>query len=604
MKKKNCHRKMIFLSALLIFGLCVCGCQASSSLILESAFGEQSSSLKALNSSAKKNQIAKSEFASYKFSAEQKKIIENHIKNNEAVSLVVRLKFYPTSKEYEQLQTMPQMPVKIGFLESSDFSVSGKFISKENPGNNKITVQGNLINFIPEENVQKLLDVSLAFSKDDAVSEGFFVFSSVRCSIENVCIAPSQLGFDLSLSVPFYGFSSNGGSIRFNNSGFDFTGAKLIFPYKNSSKGYMPEYLVKFSPATELKSTLEKLVSSEFNFGGEKMTVNNVVQSDEVHIPSASLKNPFEGVEIVSGSECINGIILKANSILPESKKYVTVPVKTDPGLILNYPAANWRCSDYEVFVWDRIPNILFFDTKNYDVQSRFFTRLAYFVEKEGFKGRLMTNSELEGLHGYNAHDYSAESMANFFNKAAEQNFKLNEEEMILKEILLENGFFALDEADKNKVRSVGGAIVSISQESLPYLRIQLLAHEGWHTIFFTDEEYRNFVAAVYYTMDENARNFLTDYFKSQTSLGYDTNDEYLMVNEFMAYTMQQTQPRVAKYFVDHAKWNSVQKYTPELADYIIQTNAAAFEDAAVMMNDFVFNKYGIICGNIALVKR
>ena len=97
MKKKNCHRKMIFLSALLIFVLCVCGCQASSALILESAFGEQASSLKALNSSAKKNQIAKSEFASYKFSAEQKKIIENHIKNNESVSLVVRLKFYPTS---------------------------------------------------------------------------------------------------------------------------------------------------------------------------------------------------------------------------------------------------------------------------------------------------------------------------------------------------------------------------------------------------------------------------------------------------------------------------------------------------------------------------
>ena len=58
----------------------------------------------------------------------------------------------------------------------------------------------------------------------------------------------------------------------------------------------MPEYLVKFSHAPELKSTSEKLVSSEFNFGGEKMTVNNVVQSDEVHIPSASLKNPFEGV--------------------------------------------------------------------------------------------------------------------------------------------------------------------------------------------------------------------------------------------------------------------------------------------------------------------
>lgn len=604
MNKILFNKKMIILSALLISVFFVCGCQASSALILESAFGENSYPLKALDSAAKKNQIAKSEFASYKFSSEQKKIIENHLKNSQAASLVVRLKFYPTAKEYEQLQTMPQMPVKIGFLELSDFSAGGKFISKKNPGNNKITVQGNLINFITKEDVQKLLDVSLAFSKDDAVPEGFFVFSSVRCSIENVCIAPSQLGFDFSLSVPFYGFSSNGGSIRFNNSGFDFSGAKLIFPYKNSTKVYMPEYLVKFSSAPELKSTLENQISAEFNFGGEKIYINNVVQTDVVHVPSAALKNPFEGVEILSSGECVKGILLKANSLLPDSKIYVTAPVKTDPGLILNYPAANWRCPDYEIFVWDRIPNIIFFDTKNYDVQGRFFTRLAYFVEKAGFKGRLMTNSELEGLHGYNAHDYSAESMASFFNKAAELDFKLNDEEMILKEILLENGFFEPDDSDKTKVKSAGGAIVSISQESLPSLRVQLLAHEGWHTIFFTDEEYRNFVAAVYYTMDESARNFLTDYFKSQTSLGYDTNDEYLMVNEFMAYTMQQKYSRVAKYFVDHAKWNTVQTFTPELASYIIQTNAAAFEDAAVMMNDFVFNKYGIVCGNIALVQR
>ena len=106
------------------------------------------------------------------------------------------------------------------------------------------------------------------------------------------------------------------------------------------------------------------------------------------------------------------------------------------------------------------------------------------------------------------------------------------------------------------------------------------------------------------YTLDSKTRDFLIDYFKSQTALGYDTNDDYLMNNEFMAYIMQQGVNSVVNYWVTHAKWNSVQTYTKELADYIIKTNARGFEDAAIMLNDFVFDKYGIICGNIALVRQ
>jgi hypothetical protein len=33
-------------------------------------------------------------------------------------------------------------------------------------------------------------------------------------------------------------------------------------------------------------------------------------------------------------------------------------------------------------------------------------------------------------------------------------------------------------------------------------------------------------------------------------------------------------------------------------------TEGRGFEDAANAWNDFVFDKYGIVCGNIALVSR
>ena len=203
--------------------------------------------------------------------------------------------------------------------------------------------------------------------------------------------------------------------------------------------------------------------------------------------------------------------------------------------------------------------------------------------------------------HGYNAHDYSAISMAKFFNQAHDLNFPLNKEEMLLRQILIEND---LVEEDGEYLKPNEGGLVSISQESAGWLRDTFLAHEGWHTIFFRDEEFRNFVSAVYYTMDPDSRDFIIDYFASQPQLGYDPNDDYLMKNEFMAYIMQQRLPQVANYFVHLANRGSVMAYTPDLAAYIRETNAIHIEDAAIAMNDFVFDKYGIVCGDICLVSR
>ena len=84
-------------------------------------------------------------------------------------------------------------------------------------------------------------------------------------------------------------------------------------------------------------------------------------------------------------------------------------------------------------------PAVLIFDTASYDVQDGLFKRLAYFVEKAGYRGEIEDPAALAGKHGYNAHDYRAEDLARFFSEAARQGDALTPGEAELEQILLSN---------------------------------------------------------------------------------------------------------------------------------------------------------------------
>ena len=90
---------------------------------------------------------------------------------------------------------------------------------------------------------------------------------------------------------------------------------------------------------------------------------------------------------------------------------------------VLQRNPEQWRNPAFELYSWADFPSILIWDCLNYDIQNRFFRRLSYYVEKKGFRGALMSNEELRDKHGWNAHDYRAEDLADFFNKAAETDF-------------------------------------------------------------------------------------------------------------------------------------------------------------------------------------
>ena len=74
-----------------------------------------------------------------------------------------------------------------------------------------------------------------------------------------------------------------------------------------------------------------------------------------------------------------------------------------DFGRILRSPPSD---RDFDLYRWDLLPTTLIFDFKDYAIQDKYLKRLAFFVEKLGFKGRLASDEEIAGLHGWNAHDY------------------------------------------------------------------------------------------------------------------------------------------------------------------------------------------------------
>lgn len=568
-----------------------------SAVHLECIETQGSSSLIAINKYAQKGIIKDGQTAFFKFSPHQLQLLSSVYEKYSTTSITVRINLLPKKNKEHQNDFL-----KFGFLTEKDFTKSSKKNLVNISDSSHPLIQANL------DNAPQIFDISLAAQKQQDIKDyqknlpkGFFISSDYDCKIMAACAVPSEMGFDINYEVPFYGFAGNGGYLDFSNNTIDFSGASLVFPVENTSVSSMPEFAITLDQTKENKSTLENKVLINFTLGGEKFSLKNVKTDSQIIIPSSALKSPFSRAEITQNSDHISSFILRATYNQPNSEGQVLIPVRTDPGLILNYNKSAWRTLDYEIFEWDRFERILFFDTRNYNIQDNFFKRMAYFVEKEGYKGTLLTNEQLQGKHGYNAHDYSAASMANFFNKALQENFTLNKEEEILKKILLENDLIKFD--GTVFIPNEGG-IVSISQESAPYLRSTFLAHEGWHTLFFKDEEFRNFTSAVYYTMDQTSIQFLKDYFKSQPGLGYDQNDDYLMHNEFMAYIMQQNIKEVSKYFVHLANRGSVIKYTPKLAAYVRNTEGKTFEDAALALNDFVFDKYQIIGGNITLISK
>jgi hypothetical protein len=261
--------------------------------------------------------------------------------------------------------------------------------------------------------------------------------------------------------------------------------------------------------------------------------------SNRLFVPSGSLPPhpwPFT-------VKCAGGIASLRVCPAPD-RPFPGEPIPADLGLVLDYPQAAWRDSRYEIFRWEDFPSVLVFDFADYAVQDRFLKRLAFFVEKAEFRGRLAADREIASLHGWNAHDYRPQDLAAFFQAARNAGFPLLPEERELEQTLLQTGILRMGE--KGSIAAGEGAIISISRESPGYLRTQLLTHESFHGLFFIDQDFRDFSRRRWENLSPQATRFIRALFGS---MAYDTRDADLMVNELMAYCLQQSVSQAPRYF-------------------------------------------------------
>jgi hypothetical protein len=302
----------------------------------------------------------------------------------------------------------------------------------------------------------------------------------------------------------------------------------------------------------------------------------------------------------------VKQLTLSGDNIISFSFGYASLssPVflVADPGMILEWPVERWRDRRYEVFAWDRFPSLLIFDTADYAVQNRMFKRLAFFVEKAGFRGRLAPDDEIAELHGWNAHDYRAEDLARFFQKARETNFPLLAEELELENLLRQAGIIV--DSDSG-IQAGKGGIISISRESADYLRYRFMAHECFHGLFFIDEDFRAFTRTRWQQLPADAKRFLVSFFGFQQ---YDTADEYLMVNEFMAHVLQQSVSQAGRYFGQtlpallEDSWRKAHLPAKDGASNSWPTLATAFTREAEAFSAYVNNRWGLAAGRVHLV--
>ncbi|MCQ2981349.1 MAG: hypothetical protein MJ178_01175 [Treponemataceae bacterium] len=475
--------------------------------------------------------------------------------------------------------------VTLAFVYSSDTVGAGSSITSiaENYGTDRTPVK---------------MGIGMAF--DSTLPVGFIIqykpasSSSIQnpdLQLKTAEIRPLSVGWSRYPGVTF-AFPKEGGTARYTTrcpSTFDFSAVQNV----------TGSVTIGF----ERQPILKKQNTVEFSVGTEKLTVRQSPAQQKVHLYPESFRNKASRISVVSNQDLVSSLLFVAGDLSPAD------PIPADPALILSWPQKEWKNPAYQLYRWEQFPDVLIFDFADYAIQDDMLKRLAFYTEKAGFKGRLAPDAEIRDLHGYNAHDYRSESLASFFSTAAREQFPLNEYERQLEKILVTQGIIipdtpAADSRSPVQYRPGTGAIVSISRESAGSLRWQLLTHECYHGLFFVDEQFRSHVATVYDTMDQRTLAFLLMYFRTQKSLGYDTEDRYLMHTELMSYLLQQGKNATIDYYVRRADYKSMFTEDLDLCTYIKDTNAQGFVDAHQRLEEYVFTRYGLQGGRVNLIER
>lgn len=354
--------------------------------------------------------------------------------------------------------------------------------------------------------------------------------------LESVSILPAFLGFEHTKEDGYR--ISDGISLESPDSGVAlWTFASPFAASLESAKAAIGASKASLAGALLIRYASNSDADITISAAGKKILAKCASAGKEIFLPASVFPDAssLERITVsVPGSVNLEAAYIEA---VPAAK--VTA---VDPGVVLLEPPLS-AAEDFAWYRWDLLPSVIMFDFRNYAVQDAYLKRLAFFVEKKGFAGKLAKDEEISSLHGWNAHDYKTDDLARFFTTAEKTGFQLSVEERKLRDFLIEK---KLLEKSGKEFLGLDGAIISISQESPAYLRHTFLTHESSHAIFFADKRYREFCISLWNSMSKDEKWFWFLYFGW---MNYDTSSAYLMANEMQAYLIQQPLKKAEEYF-------------------------------------------------------
>lgn len=441
-------------------------------------------------------------------------------------------------------------------------------------------------------------------------------------------------GFQVTGGARAAGITIDGASITGEVPGVSFTPSETIVPRGFTVKGPAAptggqrSVEIDFAPlAAKLEAAQIELVYSQLGravSGAISVTAGRGANAKRyrldpragehrLYLYSASCGFTPERVEIVSADPGFGLLALAVRPLdaavrsaspeiaeeterLPKSPRPPVAALSAIPaniGTIIAYDRSWWRTPDYELFSWSVAPSVLVFEFRSLELQSRYLKRLAFFVEKLGYAGRLWTNEQLAGLHGWNAHDYRSEDLARFFAAALRQGFPLNREEQELRSLLLANGVIVRASGGFGPGR---GAIISFADAGSYELRRILLTHEGYHGIFFTHPAYRSRVLSLWAGADPEEQELFRRFLRAKR---YDVTNGYLVANEFGAYLMQQPTAEADSYFRSEIPVDAAGRWSATGLAALFRRKPHLFETSAVEIERAAREAVGVGAGDL-----
>ncbi|MBF0142323.1 MAG: hypothetical protein HQL57_08180 [Magnetococcales bacterium] len=205
------------------------------------------------------------------------------------------------------------------------------------------------------------------------------------------------------------------------------------------------------------------------------------------------------------------------------------------------------RSGESRVYHLEENSRVLVFDFADLAEQGAALNRLATFLEKRG--GELLDDAGLaarilaDGVdpnHYYLGHDYRIADVARFFNTARDRGITLNSSERDLLSKLLASAFLVADfrglVAREHELVLIGVSQARASEDGRHTdmnERTLTLRHELSHGEFLTNPDFRQYCREFWMGLRPAEREIFRE---ELARLGYDPENEELMVNEMQAF--------------------------------------------------------------------